>query len=51
MKKSLVAISLGLIMSLSLVACGAPKQIKNSITVEAGEKLSLAAEYFFDSAD
>lgn len=50
MKKSLVIGMLTAIMSLSLVGC-APKQIKDSVTVEAGEELSLEAEDFFDSAD
>ena len=50
MKKSLVIGTLTAIMSLSLVGC-APKQIKDSITVEAGEELSLEAEDFFDSTD
>ena len=50
MKKRLVIGMLTAIMSLSLVGC-APKQIKDSITVEAGEELSLEAEDFFSSAD
>ena len=50
MKKSLVIGALTAIVSLSLVGC-APKQIKDSITVEAGEELSLEAEDFFSSAD
>lgn len=50
MKKSLVIGILTVIMSLSLVGC-APKQIKDSITVEAGEELSLEAKDFFSSAD
>lgn len=50
MKKSLVIGMLTAIMSLSLVGC-APKQIKDSVTVEAGEELSLEAEDFFSSAD
>lgn len=50
MKKSLVIGILTVIMSLSLVGC-VPKQIKDSITVEAGEELSLEAEDFFSSAD
>ena len=36
MKKSLVIGALTAIVSLSLVGC-APKQIKDSVTVEAGE--------------
>ena len=50
MKKSLVIGMLTAIVSLSLVGC-APKQIKDSITVEAGEELSLEAEDFFSSAE
>ena len=50
MKKSLVIGALTAIVSLSLVGC-APKQIKDSVTVEAGEELSLEAEDFFDSTD
>ena len=50
MKKRLVIGMLTAIMSLSLVGC-APKQIKDSVTVEAGEELSLEAEDFFDSTD
>ncbi len=50
MKKNLVAVMLGMI-SLVLVGCGAPKQIKDSVTIEAGEELSLEAEDFFDSTD
>lgn len=50
MKKRLVIGMLTAIMSLSLVGC-APKQINDSVTVEAGEALSLNAEDFFSSAD
>lgn len=50
MKKRLVIGALTAIMSLSLVGC-APKQIKDSVTVEAGEELSLEAKDFFDSTD
>ena len=50
MKKRLVIGMLTAIVSLSLVGC-APKQIKDSVTVEAGEELSLEAEDFFDSTD
>lgn len=50
MKKRLVIGMLTAIMSLSLVGC-APKQIKDSVTIEAGEELSLEAEDFFDSTD
>lgn len=50
MKKRLVIGMLTAIMSLSLVGC-APKQINDSVTVEAGEALSLKAEDFFSSAD
>lgn len=50
MKKNLVAVMLGMI-SLVLVGCGAPKQINDSVTIEAGEELSLEAEDFFDSTD
>ncbi|MCI7491797.1 MAG: Ig-like domain-containing protein [Lachnobacterium sp.] len=50
MKKRLVIGMLTAIVSLSLVGC-APKQIKDSVTIEAGEELSLEAEDFFDSTD
>lgn len=50
MKKRLVIGMLTAIMSLSLVGC-APKQINDSVTVEAGEALSLKAEDYFSSAD
>lgn len=50
MKKRLVIGMLTAIVSLSLVGC-APKQIEDSVTIEAGEELSLEAEDFFDSTD
>lgn len=50
MKKRLVIGMLTAIVSLSLVGC-APKQINDSVTVEAGEALSLKAEDYFSSAD
>ena len=50
MKKSLVIGALTAIVSLSLVGC-APKQINDSVTIEAGGELSLEAEDFFDSTD
>lgn len=50
MKKRLVIGMLTAIVSLSLVGC-APKQIKDSVTIEAGEELILEAEDFFDSTD
>ena len=50
MKKRLVIGMLTAIVSLSLVGC-ASKQIKDSVTIEAGEELSLEAEDFFDSTD
>ena len=50
MKKNLVAVMLGMI-SLVLVGCGAPKQINDSVTIEAGDELVLEASDFFESED
>lgn len=50
MKKNLVAVMLGAI-SLVLVGCGAPKQINDSVTIEAGDELVLKASDFFESED
>lgn len=50
MKKSLVIGALTAIVSLSLVGC-APKQIKDSVTIEAGKEYYFNTEDFFSSAD
>ena len=50
MKKSLVIGALTAIVSLSLVGC-APKQIKDSVTIEAGKEYYFNTEDFFSSAN
>lgn len=50
MKKRLVIGMLTAIVSLSLVGC-APKQIKDSVTIEAGKEYYFNTKDFFSSAD